>query len=31
MRRTDRLDFDRALDRALLAHQQLAGAQRIER
>jgi uncharacterized protein YcaQ len=31
MRRTERLDFEGALDRALLAHQQLAGAQRTER
>jgi uncharacterized protein YcaQ len=31
MRRTDRLDFEQALDKALLAQQQLAGAQRIER
>ena len=31
MRRTERLDFDRALDTALRAHQRLVGAARIER
>jgi uncharacterized protein YcaQ len=31
MRRTDRLDFDSALARALEAHRRLSGARRIER
>jgi uncharacterized protein len=31
MRRTEQLEFQRALDAALLAHQRLAGASRIER
>jgi uncharacterized protein len=31
MRRTERLDFERALDTALRAHQRLVGAARIER
>jgi uncharacterized protein YcaQ len=31
MRRTDRLEFDAALDRALAAHRRFSGARRIER
>ena len=31
MRRTERLDFEAALDRALEAHRRLSGAERIER
>ena len=31
MRRTERIDFEAALDRALEAHRRLAGAERIER
>jgi hypothetical protein len=31
MRRTERLAFDSALERALEAHRRLSGAERIER
>jgi hypothetical protein len=31
MRRTERLDFEAALDRAVEAHRRLSGASRVER